>query len=78
MIARLLPTLFLPAAVPAHAETARVALREDPNVLDPTLARSYVGGIVSASPYYIASVTIPRPRPGDGEMRPAIPIAPPA
>ena len=30
----------------AHAQTLRVALREDPDILDPTLARTYVGRIV--------------------------------
>ena len=32
----------------AQAQTLRIALREDPDVLDPTLARSYVGRIVFA------------------------------
>lgn len=32
----------------AQAQTLRVALREDPDILDPTLARSYVGRIVFA------------------------------
>ncbi len=30
----------------AHAQTLRIALREDPDILDPTLARTYVGRIV--------------------------------
>lgn len=33
---------------PAAAQTLRIALREDPDVLDPTLAGSYVGRIVFA------------------------------
>jgi peptide/nickel transport system substrate-binding protein len=34
----------------AHAETTlRIGLAEDPDVLDPTLARTYVGRIVFAS-----------------------------
>ena len=32
----------------AHAQTLRVALREDPDILDPTLARTYVGRIAFA------------------------------
>ena len=32
----------------AHAQTLRAALREDPDILDPTLARTYVGRIVFA------------------------------
>lgn len=34
------------AAITAHAQTLRVGLAEDPDVLDPTLARSFVGRIV--------------------------------
>src|SRR5436309_752008 len=30
----------------AHAQTLRIGLAEDPDVLDPTLARSFVGRIV--------------------------------
>ena len=42
--------LFACVTVPAHAETAlRIGLAEDPDVLDPTLARTYVGRIVFAS-----------------------------
>ena len=33
----------------ASAQTLRIGLREDPDVLDPTLARTYVGRIVFAS-----------------------------
>ncbi|MFM8679966.1 MAG: ABC transporter substrate-binding protein, partial [Alphaproteobacteria bacterium] len=33
----------------APAQTLRIGLREDPDVLDPTLARTYVGRIVFAS-----------------------------
>lgn len=32
----------------AHAQTLRIALREDPDILDPTLARTYVGRIAFA------------------------------
>ena len=39
---------FLAAFTAAEAQTLRVALREDPDILDPTLARSYVGRIVFA------------------------------
>jgi peptide/nickel transport system substrate-binding protein len=35
--------------VVAHAQTVRIGLAEDPDVLDPTLARSFVGRIVFAS-----------------------------
>ncbi len=42
--------LLASATVAAHAETAlRIGLAEDPDVLDPTLARTYVGRIVFAS-----------------------------
>ncbi len=47
--------LFLAAACAAtmlsgaaHAQTLRIALREDPDILDPTLARTYVGRIAFA------------------------------
>ena len=51
-----LPTrCLLPAAccvlatiLPAASQTLRVAPREDPDILDPTLARFYVGRIVLA------------------------------
>ena len=33
---------------PRHAQTLRIALREDADLLDPTLARTYVGRIVFA------------------------------
>ena len=48
---RLLPFLAcaLAAAAGAHAQTLRIGLAEDPDVLDPTLARSFVGRIVFAS-----------------------------
>ena len=36
-------------AAAAPAQTLRIGLREDPDVLDPTLARTYVGRIVFAS-----------------------------
>ncbi|HEY8242153.1 MAG TPA: ABC transporter substrate-binding protein, partial [Casimicrobiaceae bacterium] len=37
------------AAVPVSAQTLRFGLAEDPDVLDPTLARTFVGRIVFAS-----------------------------
>jgi peptide/nickel transport system substrate-binding protein len=40
-------TVFFSTA--ASAQTLRIGLREDPDVLDPTLARTYVGRIVFAS-----------------------------
>jgi peptide/nickel transport system substrate-binding protein len=40
--------LTILAAVPVRAQTLHVALREDPDILDPTLARSYVGRIAFA------------------------------
>jgi peptide/nickel transport system substrate-binding protein len=40
--------LTMLAAVPAPAQTLHVALREDPDIMDPTLARSYVGRIAFA------------------------------
>ncbi|HEY0424890.1 MAG TPA: ABC transporter substrate-binding protein [Rhodopila sp.] len=36
------------AVLPAVAQTLHIALREDPDILDPTLARSYVGRIAFA------------------------------
>ena len=36
-------------ALGAYAQTLRIGLAEDPDVLDPTLARSFVGRIVFAS-----------------------------
>ena len=47
------PLTTLPPAVPAFAadaptQTLRIALREDADMLDPTLARTYVGRIVFA------------------------------
>jgi len=32
----------------AHAQTLRIGLAEDPDVLDPTLARTFVGRVVFA------------------------------
>lgn len=40
--------ILLLAALPAAAQTLRIALREDPDALDPTLARTYVSRIVFA------------------------------
>ncbi|HYC14287.1 MAG TPA: ABC transporter substrate-binding protein, partial [Stellaceae bacterium] len=37
------------ASVPAQAQTLRFGLAEDPDVLDPTLARTFVGRIVFAA-----------------------------
>jgi peptide/nickel transport system substrate-binding protein len=37
------------AAVPGHAQTLRFGLAEDPDVLDPTLARTFVGRVVFAA-----------------------------
>ena len=45
--AALAAAMLLAAAAPA--QTLRIGLREDPDVLDPTLARTYVGRIVFAS-----------------------------
>lgn len=42
----LLLAFLLLAASPATAQTLRIALREDADLLDPTLARTYVGRIV--------------------------------
>src|SRR3954466_6710052 len=38
----------LSAALPAHAQTLRIALRQDLDTLDPALATTYVGRIVFA------------------------------
>ena len=40
---------FAALALPAAAQTLRVGLAEDPDVLDPTLARTFVGRIVFAA-----------------------------
>ncbi len=37
------------AALPAAAQTLRIGLREDPDILDPTIGSSYVGRIVYAA-----------------------------
>ena len=37
------------SVIDAHAQTLRIGLAEDPDVLDPTLARSFVGRIVFAA-----------------------------
>ncbi|WP_144299595.1 ABC transporter substrate-binding protein [Elioraea rosea] len=37
------------AAAPVSAQTLRIGLREDPDIMDPTLARTFVGRIVFAS-----------------------------
>ena len=41
--------LTILAALPAAAQTLRIGLREDPDILDPTLGSSYVGRIVYAA-----------------------------
>ena len=45
------PALLLLALMPiaAHAQTLRVGLAEDPDALDPTLARTFVGRVVFAA-----------------------------
>ena len=50
MIRRLLLAICLLAAIPSlgWTQTLRIALREDADLLDPTLARTYVGRIVFA------------------------------
>jgi len=40
--------LALAVAASAHAQTLRIGLAEDPDILDPTLARTFVGRIVFA------------------------------
>jgi peptide/nickel transport system substrate-binding protein len=47
--ALLVGSLALAAATAAQAQTLRVGLAEDPDVLDPTLARTFVGRIVFAA-----------------------------
>jgi peptide/nickel transport system substrate-binding protein len=46
---RLALALVLCAALPCLAQTLRIGLAEDPDVLDPTLARTFVGRIVFAA-----------------------------
>src|SRR5437764_15124917 len=47
---KLLPVLLFTIASTVSAQTVlRIGLAEDPDVLDPTLARTYVGRIVFAS-----------------------------
>ena len=49
LLARLLPIALLALApLATEAQTLRIALREDADILDPTLARTYVGRIVFA------------------------------
>jgi len=45
----LFATIAAIAAMPGHAQTLRFGLAEDPDVLDPTLARTFVGRIVFAA-----------------------------
>ncbi len=49
MIRLLALCLALAAAQVAHAQTLRIGLREDPDILDPTLGSSYVGREVYAA-----------------------------
>ncbi len=48
-VTRLALALVLCAALPCLAQTLRIGLAEDPDVLDPTLARTFVGRIVFAA-----------------------------
>ncbi len=48
-LARLAVVLLVGAALPSFAQTLRIGLAEDPDVLDPTLARTFVGRIVFAA-----------------------------
>ena len=50
LLAAACAALMLPATLraPLHAQTLHIALREDPDIMDPTLARSFVGRIVFA------------------------------
>ena len=45
----LLAAIAAVASVPGHAQTLRFGLAEDPDVLDPTLARTFVGRVVFAA-----------------------------
>lgn len=47
--ARIAAVLALAAALPASAQTLRIGLAEDPDLLDPSTARTFVGRIVFAS-----------------------------
>ncbi|WP_431285845.1 ABC transporter substrate-binding protein [Humitalea sp. 24SJ18S-53] len=49
MMRWLLVAVLLFGSLPASAQSLRIALREDPDIMDPTLARSFVGRIVFAS-----------------------------
>ena len=44
-----MPVSLLGLAATTHAQVLRVGLAEDPDVLDPTLARTFVGRIVFAA-----------------------------
>src|SRR6202022_200560 len=48
-VSRLAAVLLLGAALPSFAQTLRIGLAEDPDVLDPTLARTFVGRVVFAA-----------------------------
>jgi peptide/nickel transport system substrate-binding protein len=48
-VVRLAAASLLLAALPAFAQTLRIGLAEDPDVLDPTLARTFVGRVVFAA-----------------------------
>ncbi len=45
----LLPVAVLALAATAQAQTLRIGLAEDPDALDPTTARTFVGRIVFAA-----------------------------
>jgi peptide/nickel transport system substrate-binding protein len=47
--ARIAAAALLATALPAAAQTLRIGLAEDPDVLDPSMARTFVGRIVFAS-----------------------------
>ena len=48
-LSRLVFVLSLAAALPSFAQALRIGLAEDPDVLDPTLARTFVGRVVFAA-----------------------------
>jgi len=48
-LAMALVAVMAVAQTPTHAQTLRIGLAEDPDVLDPTLARTFVGRIVFAA-----------------------------
>ena len=46
---RFIAVMFLGLVASGWAQTVRVGLNEDPDILDPVLSRTYVGRIVFAS-----------------------------